>query len=763
MNVKRLTAASSLGILMALMARAEVNVYVSPSGSDQASGTRRKPFRTLDRARDEVRKVLKAGGSRQSQITVWLKGGTYVLSGSFGLTVMDSGRPGLPVRYKPLLGEHPVISGGRSVLSWRRLPAGEAPDIPVRDRIVVADLAGQDFPDLADIAPNGFGRGVEESGSELFCQGKPMTLARWPNVGWTYTDFGAKEPAPDRFLFSEDRVGTWAGLPDVWFHGYWGREWADFVEKAGAIDIPRHEVTVTQPPGRYGFSPGGRFYGFNELRELDSSGEYYIDRTLKRVYFWPPDGDQTRDCQISTVREPLIHISEASNISLAGLTISYGRGSGVFVEGGESVVVDGCLLECLGGDAVIIRGGLQHAIRNSVIAFVGGGGIALAGGDRQTLRPSGHVAENNHIHHYERLNRTLHAGISVSGVGNRASHNVIHDAPHQGIAISGNDNVIELNEVFRVGLETSDAGAIYMGRDWTMRGNRISGNYIHDLGSGDITGVYLDDLASGSTVENNILDRMPLAVLVGGGRDNTIRHNLFLDVGTAIHVDARGRTLQKMQSIDFQQLLDSYRRMQADRPPFSSRYPRLQDLLTNHPEAPLGNEITGNVYTLSNWLHLRGLESGEAKIENNVLCPGLRANPGTRTLTGDRACTAQFDSFSSVLKGGGALLREQPSCVSVREAAAVPPSPPVRGQSPLRFSLLNCGAAVTAGVIHLWVYPRSGTTVTPANISYRLAPSAMQLVDVVVRYTGQGKNILLGYQESGSDIAPIPVRVPTLP
>ena len=78
------------------------------------------------------------------------------------------------------------------------------------------------------------------------------------------------------------------------------------------------------------------------------------------------------------------------------------------------------------------------------------GGISLVGGDRKTLTPGGLVAENNHIHHYSRWKPVYRAGISLNGVGNRASHNLIHDAPHMAIGFGGNEQVIEFNEIHNV-------------------------------------------------------------------------------------------------------------------------------------------------------------------------------------------------------------------------------------------------------------------------------------------------------------------------
>ena len=57
--------------------------------------------------------------------------------------------------------------------------------------------------------------------------------------------------------------------------------------------------------------------------------------------------------------------------------------------------------------------------------------------------------------------------IELQGVGNRADHNLIHDAPHWAISFGGNEHVMELNEIYDVCQETGDVGVFYTGRDWT--------------------------------------------------------------------------------------------------------------------------------------------------------------------------------------------------------------------------------------------------------------------------------------------------------
>lgn len=91
--------------------------------------------------------------------------------------------------------------------------------------------------------------------------------------------------------------------------------------------------------------------------------------------------------------------------------------------------------------------------------------MRLVGGDRARLIPAGHRPENNHVHHYGQLHRTYRPAVEIQGVGCRAAHNHIHDAPHNGILLGGNDPEIEFNHIHHVCQETGDVWAFYMGRD----------------------------------------------------------------------------------------------------------------------------------------------------------------------------------------------------------------------------------------------------------------------------------------------------------
>jgi hypothetical protein len=95
-----------------------------------------------------------------------------------------------------------------------------------------------------------------------------------------------------------------------------------------------------------------------------------------------------------------------------------------------------------------VSGGTGHRVEGRDIHDTGTGGLVLEGGDRKTLAPAGHEAVNNHIWRFSQHQLSYASGIILGGVGNRAAHNLLHDAPHMAVGIGGNDHVFEYNAPF---------------------------------------------------------------------------------------------------------------------------------------------------------------------------------------------------------------------------------------------------------------------------------------------------------------------------
>jgi len=567
-------------------------------------GSAAAPLRTLAGARDRARALRAELGTSQS-IEIAIGPGEYVLDEPLALTQADSGTAAAPVVWRA------TVKHGAHVLGARRVPSFlPVTDAAILDRLPEAARGHVVQADLKLLGIADYGS-PEGSGLSLLFNGEPMTLARWPNDDFTrimelkggeeVTIHHAKGDRIGKWVCDGDRPARWVNEADAWVHGYWFWDWSDQRHKIKTIDTAARTIEVAEPYHGYGYRKDQWYYAFNLLSEIDRPGEWYLDRTAGVLYFWPPSDVGTGDARV-TVLADLITMSDVSHVSVEGLRLEGTRKQALVVTGGEGVRLAECTVENVAGDAVIVRGGKNHTVEGCEFTRLGGGAISMDGGDRPTLTPAGHVARNNHIHDYGQWYRMYHAGISISGVGITVAHNHIHNAPHMAIYFNGNDFLIEYNEIHDVCLESNDAGAIYAGRDWTMRGTEIRYNYLYNItGFRDegCVGVYLDDMFGGTKIYGNLFYRVTRAAFIGGGRDVTIENNVFVDCRPAIWADnrAQGWAADTVPTT----MVDRLNAMPYMNDLWAGRYPELVRILNDEPAAPKGNVIARNVSVGGKW------------------------------------------------------------------------------------------------------------------------------------------------------------------
>jgi len=580
--------------------------HVSLHGSDANPGSLAEPFLTLERARDSIRLLKKEGPLPPGGVTVWLHGGRYFRQSTFQLTAEDSGTEGAPIVYRAWPGEEVRLAGGGPVGGFGPVtdPAvlGRL-ELAAQDHVLQADLRAQGIGDFGVLRPRGFVWPKHEAALELFFQDRPMALARWPNDGFQLI---ADVPAGEQggaFSYEGDRTKRWQASPDIWAFGYWYYDWADTYVHVASIDTEQGIVKTHHPHGAFGYKKGQRFCFLNILEELDQPGEWYLDRSPGLLYFWPPAPIEEGQPVVSLL-STLVSLQDVSYVTIRGLTLEAVRGTAVTVSGGTGDLLAGCTIRNTGERGVSISGGRSNGVVGCDIYQTGSGGVLLEGGDRRTLTPAGHYAENNHIRDFSRTCRTYSPAVQLDGVGNRASHNLIHDGPHCGILLGGNDHIIEFNELHSLCYETGDVGAFYMGRDWTARGTVIRHNFFHHISGPGLygaNGVYLDDAASGITVFGNVFYRVTRAAFIGGGRDNAVENNLFVDCVPAVHVDARGLGWMRYHVEGDGTLPTRLKEVPYKEPPWSTRYPQLASILEDEPGAPKGNLIARNICQGQTW------------------------------------------------------------------------------------------------------------------------------------------------------------------
>jgi len=642
------TSAIALPVLCSVHAAQvkSVHFYIALDGNDSWSGELPAPnksgadgpFASLQRARDEVRSLRKKGHLRDIPVTVTLRGGRYRVTDTLSLTEEDSGSEKAPMVYQAMPGEHARLIGGVSLTGFT----------PVTDPAILARLDPQARckalqVDLKSLGVSDFGQPAPVGGpkAELICNSKYMPLARYPNENQWMTITGIPEGGTKyetdrgahygRFTYEGDRAARWKNTSDLWVHGYWVHDWSDQYQHVRKLDLDKREIWPQPPFHGYGYRKGQRFYFLNLLEELDTPGEWFLDRATGLLYFWPPWDLAKAEVFFPELQKPMLRLKNTEHVSVRGITFECSRSQAIIVEGGSHNEVAGCTVRNFGAECAISISGTESGIRSCDVYELAGTGVSLQGGDRKTLTRANNYAVNDDVHHVGQVFRTYHGAIQLGGVGNRVAHCSIHDVPHQGIGYGGNDHVIEYCEFTRIAQETGDVGVTYAAMDWTFLGHEFRYNYFHNIhgpGSLGCFTIYPDLPCGGIHLYGNVFYDVDQIFHTNSGRGMVIENNLFLH--------CRGMSFSTWSDAKmFQEggpwrMVENLNAVNYDQPPYSTRYPVLQRLAEDFKGGtdqivkraiPRDNVIRGNVSWGSWFLRLGGpkVSLEDFKVEKNLI------------------------------------------------------------------------------------------------------------------------------------------------
>jgi len=555
-----------------------VEFYVAPNGSDVEDGSKAKPFATLARARDAVREAKKDGG-----VTVYIRGGRYPVTDTLELTAEDSGTDNALVIYRAFPSEVPIFDGGFELKGFERVTDADIlrrlPE-EARGKVFVADARAQGYPSAEPQKIYGRADRYSRNGGvrELFADGVPLPIARWPNEGWLKTGPQVGSVTNRAFAFLDERMARWTEAKEAMVAGYWFHLWADGV---APVEFGEDRITFRVRLPEEGLLPNHPFYVLNLLEEIDRPGEWYYDCASGKVYAWL--ANRSAKMVMSRFDKPFIRAKQVRNVVFAGIVYEYGQHDAMVMERGEGVAVVGCMFRRLGGSALIAWDMKNFRVFGNSFNTLGHTGMRIKGGDRKTLTSGGIVIENNEVFDFARFGRTYNPALHLEGVGARVAHNHFSQGPSSAMRIEGNDHIIEYNRINNVVTESDDQGGIDMWCDPSYRGNVIRYNYWKDINSGkdDPCGqaaIRFDDAISGNLVYGNYFDNTSNgifgAVKIHGGQFNIIDNNIFLDCKIGMSWTAWGERR-------FRQFLEEPRvkglmaAVDIDGPLYRERYPTL--------------------------------------------------------------------------------------------------------------------------------------------------------------------------------------------
>lgn len=529
--------------------------------------------RTIEEAIAIARAARESGVAKP--IVIALPSGVIHLTQPIAFTSADGGSTNAPLIIRGQPDGSTVVSGAAIVA---RDPSPET-------RIDLADAAPGLRPDLAATDSES---GAPVTRLLLFQGRRVLSPSSWPATGYATDWKPVAGPTGSRL--------TTGGAPlpkgdDMVAAGYPSQDW-QYQTLAARSDGTM--LTLQRDRADTAFQKTVRLRLLNVPGPL-AAGRYVVDGRIVRARRFEPG------TPIEAALAPsLFTFDGAHDIRIEAVALEKTTGTAVTIANADAITFSDCFVGLTGGYAIDAANSRNIHVERCVVAQTGGGGIRLNGGDRTTLQPARNWVLASRIVDFGRLIRTYAPGVALTGVGNAVSGSFVGGAPHAGIVLAGNDHHVDDNELGFLACETNDASAIYMGRDWTQRGNRITGNFIHDIGPGTpgaiVSGVYLDDQFSGVVVDRNVMLRIPHGVYVGGGRDNHVSGNVFAAMTrSAIWIDDRGMNWQRDAAGPDGALRQTLRASPYLSPLWRSRYPALSTLLNDRPGYPVGNIASGNI------------------------------------------------------------------------------------------------------------------------------------------------------------------------
>lgn len=376
---------------------------------------------------------------------------------------------------------------------------------------------------------------------------------------------GLSASSKTEFPFMSGQVKpTWAREPDAEVH-IWPssphscRAFNEIV-KLERVDEAAGVVVVSGKEAAVELCSGDRYFVENILEELDSPGEWYLDRKARKLYLWPKApltaASQvivprlTRLVEFGGEKDKPVHDIHLSGLALQETDytpddgfVMYGNNTDgvITLRSADHVTVENCCLRNIGKAGIHASDGRANRFVGNEISHGAEGGICV------TRSPGGTVISDNHIHHLGWVYKHV-PGIATRDPvhGALIAHNHIHDTTRWGISVghtTSTSNIVEYNHLHHLNTESYDTGGLEVtqqSRDHRS-GSIFRYNLIHDTGGyssmmgrdlWNSWGIYLDSFAGGFTVHHNVVyGAYDGGLMVQGGKDNKVFNNIFVENG----------------------------------------------------------------------------------------------------------------------------------------------------------------------------------------------------------------------------------------
>ena len=604
--------------------KTEIAVYCSPDGNDSAEGTLENPLASLEGARKKVQHIRKS--NPDTAVTVYFRGGKYRMSKTVVFDKNDSGTKNAPVTYKAYNDEVPEFTGAIAMTAddFVSTNASEQQRLPEESRsyVSVADLRKLGVKSITHYEGHDVDEGREyvrqmkHVYNEFLYNGKPQTIAQWPNGLDEFSGVARVNSASDLVLddASKERIYNWMTAENPMLFGWfsYGYTYHRVPVKKFLPDENRVLIEYDIPRNP---REGGRYKVANLLEELDVPGEYYLDTHNLKLYYYPPYPDRNAEMELVLTENNFVNMTDTKFVNFENLSFGKTRADvfemryckNISVTGCEfrnvglmgvdtmyctDITVDGCDFFYMGSTSVRFDERVQSDEADILVAV---DKLSV----RTDLTPDNNVVNNCYFYDIARQSVIYTGAVRIHGVGNTMSNNSVHNARSSLVHHGGNDIKIVNNEMWSAAKCVHDMGLIYNGRQLVQRGNEFAYNILHDVTScneeaGYAFLIYNDDCLGGVNIHHNILSDGENTVSYSGGPDAKLKYNIFASNafggGYWSHGYAEGTWLSAYRSYANQQIPMVYTLKDYD------KYDNLKELFFKDRWLAYGNEIEGNLY-----------------------------------------------------------------------------------------------------------------------------------------------------------------------
>ena len=502
--------------LFSVICFSQEKIFVATYGNDKNPGTIQLPLKSIHVA------IAKVASLKSKSVEIFLRKGKYYISKTIDITPSILSNHKLEI--SAFNSESVILSGAKKISPQWKNHKGK----------ILQSFVGKNL-----------------SIDQLFCNGKAMVLARYPN--YDSSAHFLNGTAAD--AVSDSRIKSWSNPSGGFIHALHNGEWGGFhYQITGKTKSDSLLLVGGWQNNRP--SPMHKSHRFveNIFEELDTGGEWFYNPSSGVLYIYPVNGSNLKSSifEFSVLNE-IIHISgneqtPAENITIKDIGFTEAnrtfmltrepllrsdwtiyRGGAILIEGAKNITIEGCRFSDLGGNAlfvskfnrdIIISNNHIHHIGGNAIAFVGDSSavrspsfryenfIPLADidktpGPKNNNYPSNCLASNNLIHDIGRTEKQV-AGVEISMSMNiDVIHNTIYNVPRAGINIGDGcwgGHSISYNDVFNTVLETGDHGAFNSwGRDRYWHPNY---NIMQQIATNDSLLIFADVIRP-ITINNN--------------------------------------------------------------------------------------------------------------------------------------------------------------------------------------------------------------------------------------------------------------------